>query len=70
MLTLAVDCREIDAMDSLQQLERQHRATSAGAVEAAIFVQPLCGDGHFACVLTADNCFPWCMGVEGRARRM
>jgi hypothetical protein len=60
---------DTDATDSLQQLERQHRATPAGAAEAAIFVQPLCGDGNVACALAADNCFPWCMGiVRGGAR--
>jgi len=56
-------------MNSLQQLERHHRSTPAGAVEAAIFVQPLCGDGNIACALAAENCFPWCMGVvRGGAR--
>jgi hypothetical protein len=58
-----------DVKDTLQQIERQHRATPAGAVEAAIFVQPLCGDGNIACALAAENCFPWCMGVvRGGAR--
>jgi hypothetical protein len=33
---------DTDSTDSLQQLERQHILTPAGAVEAAIFVQPLC----------------------------
>ncbi len=54
---------DTDAMNSLQQLERHHRSTPAGAVEAAIFVQSLCGDGNIACALAAENCFPWCMGV-------
>jgi hypothetical protein len=48
---------DTDATDSLQQLERQHRATPSGAVEAAIFVHPLCGDCNVACALAADNCF-------------
>jgi len=60
---------DTDAMSTLQQLERHHRSTPAGAVEAAIFVQPLCGDGNIACALAAENCFPWCMGVvRGGAR--
>ena len=54
---------DTDATATLQQLEQHHRATPAGAVEAAIFVQPLCGDGNIACALAAENCFLWCMGV-------
>jgi hypothetical protein len=60
---------DTDSTDSLRLLEKKHRATPAGAVEAAIFVQPLCGDSNVACALAADNCFPWCMGVvRGGAR--
>jgi hypothetical protein len=60
---------DTDSTDSLRLLEKKHRATQAGAVEAAIFVQPLCGDANIACALAAENCFPWCMGVvRGGAR--
>jgi hypothetical protein len=55
---------DTDATDNLQQLERQHRATPAGAVEAAIFVQPLCGDGNVACALAAENFFPWTFSLR------
>ena len=60
---------DTDATDTLRLLERKYRSTQAGAVEAAIFVQPVCGDGGIACALAAHNCFPWCMGVvRGGAR--
>ena len=61
---------DIDTTDSLQLLESKLRATPVGTVEAAIFVQPLCGEEtNIACALAAENCFPWCMGVvRGGAR--
>jgi hypothetical protein len=52
-----------DAIDSIHVLASKLLSTPAGAVEAAIFVQPLCGQSSIACALAADNCFPWCMGV-------
>jgi hypothetical protein len=52
-----------DASDNLNLLSSKLKSTPAGAVEAAIFVQPLCGQSSVACALAADNCFPWCMGV-------
>ena len=52
-----------EASDNLNLLSSKLQSTPAGAVEAAIFVQPLCGQSSVACALAADNCFPWCMGV-------
>ena len=62
-----------DATDNLRVLANRHRATPSGAVEAAVFVQPVCG-GHAAASVTcaraeARNCYPWCMGVVRGGRR-
>ena len=55
---------DTDATDNLRLLAHKFTATQAGAVEAAIFVQPLCSHGsNPACWRDAQNCYPWCMGV-------
>jgi hypothetical protein len=55
---------DTDATDNLRLLAHKFTATQAGAVEAAIFVQPLCRHGSSpACWRDAPNCYPWCMGV-------
>jgi hypothetical protein len=55
---------DTDTTDNLRLLAHKYTATQAGAVEAAVFVQPLCGGGfNPACWRAARNCYPWCMGV-------
>jgi hypothetical protein len=55
---------DVDTTDNMRLLASKYTATKAGAVEAAIFVQPLCSGGsNPACWHDALNCYPWCMGV-------
>jgi hypothetical protein len=62
-----------DATDNLRVLANVHRALPSGAVEAAIYVQPVCGytkDASVSCAVTDKlNCYPWCMGVVRGGRR-
>ena len=37
---------------------------TAFVVDAAIYVQPLCGDAGPACLPLTDACYPWCMGLH------
>jgi hypothetical protein len=47
------------------------RALTSGAVETAIYVQPVCGsENSVNCAPTErDTCFPWCMAVVRGGRR-
>jgi hypothetical protein len=60
-----------DATDRLQLLAARERVLPTGAVEAAIYVQPVCGNEKtIACAVEErSNCFPWCMGVVRGGRR-
>lgn len=60
-----------DATDNLQLLAARERAMPTGSVEAAIYVQPVCGnEKSVACAPSErDTCFPWCMGVVRGGRR-
>lgn len=69
--TVARYTGDADATDNLQLLAARERAMPTGAVEAAIYVQPVCGnEKSVACAPTERaTCFPWCMGLVRGGRR-
>ena len=62
---------DVDATDNLRLLAARERALPSGAVEAAVYVQPVCGtSSSVACApMERDTCYPWCMGVVRGGRR-
>jgi len=55
-----------DVVDNLRDFAQTQRQGRSGAVEAAIYVQPICGDTSvvdLSCATVVSNCFPYCMGV-------
>jgi hypothetical protein len=62
---------DADATDNLRLLAARERALPSGAVEAAIYVQPVCGsENSVNCAPSErDTCYPWCMAVVRGGRR-
>ena len=62
---------DADATDSLRLLAARERVLPSGAVEAAIYVQPVCGSENSVTCAPSEraNCFPWCMAVVRGGRR-
>ena len=60
-----------DVTDNLRLLAARERVLPSGAVEAVIYVQPVCGsENSVTCAAEErDNCFPWCMAVVRGGRR-
>lgn len=59
----SMDGDYLDAFNTLGTSGQQQPRTFSA--DAAIYVQPLCGDGTSSmCIPNADNCFPWCMGMH------
>jgi hypothetical protein len=60
-----------DVTDNLRLLAARERVLPSGAVEAVIYVQPVCGsENSVTCAAEErDNCFPWCMAVVRRPPR-
>jgi len=62
---------DADATDSLRLLAARERVLPSGAVEAAIYVQPVCGSENSVTCAPSEraNCYPWCMAVVRGGRR-
>ena len=58
--------QDYDAVNNLRDFGQARRQSRSGAVEAVIYVQPVCGDSSvvdLSCSQALSNCYPYCMGV-------
>jgi hypothetical protein len=56
--------RDVDQFDPYGTLGGSRTQVTPFTVDAAIYVQPLCGDAGPTCLPLTDSCYPWCMGLH------
>jgi len=56
--------RDVDQNDPYNIFGLSGTQVSPFSVDAAIYVQPLCGGEGPECLPLTDSCYPWCMGLH------
>lgn len=64
--------QDYDAVESLRVHSKTRALAHSGKIDAAIYLQPICGETEgrsIHCANDVQNCYPWCMGVVKSGRQ-